>query len=87
MTKAETKFIEFLKKSCANLWSVALSMTKYLLHGMTCNITELLHLCGLMHSGSPRALIHTHATILQCRTPYHAISRPIYCQVARNLVD
>ena len=36
------------KKSCANLRSVALSMTKYLLHGMTCNNAELLHSCGLM---------------------------------------
>ena len=51
-------------KSCANLQSVALSMTKYLLHVMTCNIAELLHLCGLMHSESPPALIHTRATIL-----------------------
>ena len=24
-------------------------MTKYLLHGMTCNIAESLHECGLMH--------------------------------------
>ena len=28
-------------KSCANLWSVALSITKYLLHGVTCNIAEV----------------------------------------------
>ena len=34
---------------------------------------------------SPRALIHTCATILQCCTPYHAIS--IYCQAAANLID
>ena len=67
MTKAETTFIHLKKKSCANLQSVDLSMTKYLLHGMTCNIAELLHLCGLMHSASPRALIRTRATILQCR--------------------
>ena len=72
-------------------------MTKYLLHGRTCDIAgllhscglmpsaELLHSCGLMHSASPRALIHTRATILQCRMPYHAIS--IYCQAATNLVD
>ena len=51
------------KKSCANLWSVARSMTKYLLHGRTCHIAELLH------SASPRVLIHTRATILQCRMP------------------
>ena len=49
-------------------------MTKYLLHGMTCNIAELLHSCGLMHSASPRA------TILQCRMAYHVIS--IYYQAA-----
>ena len=58
-------------------------MTKYLLHGRVWHIAELLHSCGLMHSASPRALIHTCATILQCRTPYHAIS--IYCQAAMNL--
>ena len=75
MTKAETTFIQiFFFKSWANLRSVALSMTKYLLHGTPCNIANLLHLCALMHSASPRALIHTRATILQCRTPYHAIS-------------
>ena len=68
MTKAGTTFIQFLKKACANLQSAALSMTKYLLHGVTCNIAELLHLCGLMPSASPRA------TILQCRTPCHVIS-------------
>ena len=79
---SETTFIQ-LKKACANLWSVALSMTKYLLHGLTYNTAELLHLCGLMHSALHRALIHTRATILQCCMPYHAIS--IYCQAAMNL--
>ena len=69
------KYLLFFLKSCTNLWSVARSMTKYLLHGRTCDIAELL----------PRALIHTRATILQCRMPYHAIS--IYCQVPTNLVD
>ena len=33
----------FVKKSCANLQSVALSMTKYLLHGMTCNNSTMSH--------------------------------------------
>ena len=61
------------------IYGVALSVTKYLLHGMTCDIAELLHECGLMQ---PRALIHTRATILQCRMPYHAIS--IYCQAGAN---
>ena len=60
-------------------------MTKYLLHGIACNIAELLHSCGLMHSALHRALKHTRATILQCQMPYHAIS--IHCQAATNLVD
>ena len=75
----------FLMKSYANLRSVSLSMTKYLLHGMMYNIAELLHSSGLMHSTSPRALIHTHTTILQCRTPYHGIS--IYYSAAVSLAD
>ena len=37
----------------------------YLLHGRACDIAELLHKCGL---------IHTRATILQCCMSYHAIS-------------
>ena len=43
----------------------------YLLHGRACDIAELLHECGLMNKAK---LIHTRSTILQCRTPYHAIS-------------